>query len=184
MCKPVLTKKDMVRRYRMNEFGNHSPTWETCAEFVQHRHVDPEQLCHLRNRTAGGPTYYNVRYCDIPTLWHKQANMGNWYCSFMCPHEYNLIQGEVQQGIFGLDLHYSLIVGKPMREALAEDARNAFGLRAKGIMEFFLKNPNDLEWLYELLRKFPDHVVEFTTLSIQWGTLPGYSTLFWEVRSF
>jgi hypothetical protein len=106
------------------------------------------------------------------------------YISAMCPHEYNVIQGEVQRGIFGLDLHYSLVSGKPMREALAEDARNDSGLAAKVIMEYFLTNPNDLEWIYKLLDRFPGHVVEFTTLSIQWGTLSGYNTLVWEVRSF
>jgi hypothetical protein len=101
----------------------------------------------------------------------------------MAPHQYNLIQGEVQRGIFGLDLYYSLIVGKPMREALAEDARSVSGLQAKVIIDYFLC-PNSCEWMKVLLDRYqePSHVVEFTTLSVEWGTLPGYNTLFWEVR--
>lgn len=193
---PVLTKTDFVRRYQLGEFGNASPTWDDIDSFISISKDYPFNAAvpgkyHLRNRTAGGATYYNLGWSMCVAKWIDQyEDKKNWYASAMCPHEYNLIQGEVVQGSHvngsgcaGVDLLYSTVVGKPMRDALKEETLWARGLMATSLLRTAMC-PNSYEWLQFLLEAYPGHVVEFTTLSKEWGTIPGYNTIFWEVRNY
>lgn len=184
--KPVLTKTDFVRRYKEGEFGNAAPTWNDFSDLAQwllHRGLDHTYRFHLRNRKAGGDTFYNLTYPQLGRHWNGLADRSQWYISMMCPHEHNLIQGEVMQTPNGLYLYYSTLAGKPMRDALLASGREAKGLKAKCMLEYYM-NGNSYEWLQALLERYPDHVVEFTTLSKNWGTVPGFNTLYWETRKY
>lgn len=44
--------------------------------------------------------------------------------------------------------------------------------------------PDSLSDLRELLQLYPDHVVEFTALDSNLGTLPGRNAVIWEVRQY
>ena len=179
---PVLSKAEFVRRYQAHEFGNRSPTWGTLEELVTSGYAG---LIHLRNRTAGGATYYDLTPARAAALWSSLPN-GSWYASAMAPTAETLIQGEVQQAVMGcgrcgLDLYYSTVV-KPMRAALAEEAAQVWGVTALLLLRRYLCF-NSLEWLGELVRRYPEHVIEFSTYRRPWGTLyPRYNTVFWEVR--
>lgn len=186
--KPVLSKKDFVKRYSVGEFGNCSPTWDTFEDLLD----DPNlafwlstSRFHIRNRIAGGRTWYNIPFKDlILELREAFETIGpsNVYLSAMCPTEKTILQGEIMQTEKGLYLFYSR-VDKPMREALKEKAHEATGLKAKLILESAL-NCNSMDWLNYLLDAYPFHVIEFTALTVEWGTVPGYNTLFWEVRKY
>ena len=87
---PVKTKRDFVRRYAKGEFGNASPTWNNIEDWFLT--VRPEGLYHIRNRIAGGPTFYNVPRDDVFKAWNqivssKAENPENLYISQMCPTE-------------------------------------------------------------------------------------------------
>jgi len=77
---PVLTKNDFVKRYQKMEFGNASPTWKDIAAFLREVDIDWEKdgqmLFHIRNRVKGGPTWYNVRGTDLPTVWEQCVRDG------------------------------------------------------------------------------------------------------------
>ena len=180
--KPVLTKADFVRRYHLGEFGNHSPTWGTPLEFAEANYR--QGLVHLRNRVAGGETFYNVEpdaalrwWQNVPT--HPEL----WYCSAMAPHEHNLLQGEVWDGPGGLYLHGSYEIGVPMRDALAVSAFDCIGLEARRRLRQVF---NDLswEWLQWLIAEYEDHVIEFSAFSCCWGTIPGHNVVIWETRLY
>lgn len=182
--KPVNTKKDFVRRYSKGEFGNCSPTWNTVEECLNSSYSGS---IHVRNRIAGGPTWYDVNVSDLLSVYKAVLSScllkkEDLYFSAMCPTEKTLIQGEVRQSVNHLDLLYST-AKLPMRQALAQSSLHANGLKAKVLLETSLC-PNSLDWLYTLLRKYNGHVVEFTALSTNWGTLPNYNTLYWEVRNY
>jgi hypothetical protein len=180
--KPVLSKDDFVRRYATGEFGNHAPTWDTLDEYLKSRY---EGLVHIRNRVKGGPTYYNVLRGDILSVWteatRKQASE-TWYISAMAPTEKTVLQGEVQRGVWGLDLTYTR-VKKPMREALKEKQLNSQGVGAIVALQSTMDTASWEHLLY-LLKVYPDHVVEFSVYEECWGTVPGYNTVFWEVRKY
>ena len=187
---PIRTKTQFVRLYNEGEFGNRSPTWDSPEEFAYAHGGEIDNLrglYHLRNRVAGGPTKYNVSASSFKTdfLWmtvEKGVLLRDIYVSEMCPTECTLIQGEVMRNERGLYLYYSC-VKKPMRDSLREGGREATGLVAKTLLEYYM-DVNSYEWLNTLLDRYTGHVVEFTTLSRKWGTVPGYNSLFWEVRKY
>lgn len=188
--KPVLTKRDMVNRYRAGEFGNHSPTWGTLADWWTE---DPVpwvrygRMFHIRNRVAGGLTFYNVDAGILSRYWNDIAKEcggeKNLYISAMSPHEHNLLQGEVWDGPGGLYLHGTYEIGMPMRDALSVSPFDCTGLEARLRLQQVM---NDLswEWFQWLLEAYPDHVIEFSSFNVCWGTVPGHNTVFWEVRKY
>lgn len=196
MYPPVLTKKDFVRRYEAGEFGNHSPTWNTLEGFIvaNWQHIDPNQhledahpsLFHVRNRVAGGKTWYNCAAWYVAEVYRLAELEGihsdSLYISAMAPTEQTLFQGEVMRGIWGLELTYTT-VAKPMRDALCECTKVARGVIANSLLRHFLCS-NSYNWLEVLLDRYPDHAVEFSTYAVEWGTLPCYNTVFWEVRKY
>lgn len=184
MKEPVLTKADFVRRYAQGEFGNHSPTWANLKEWKKDKRK-PVGLYHLRNRIPGGVTCYNVPMDEVEQRWNELGEKVTslMYLSSMAPHEHNLIQGEVVQHERGLELLYSDVKDKPMRDALHERTLYAYGLKALNILKTTLCS-NSYDWLQHLLDEYPHHVVEFSTFARNWGTLPRYNTVFWEVRLY
>lgn len=179
---PVLSKLDFVRRYRQGEFGNGSPTWDTLEAWDEGRTVFPENsLFNLRSRHRGGITLYNL-CSDEVHRYYAQWSGDKPYISVMCPHDKTILQGEILQGSNGLGLYYTTDQ-RPMREALRSQSCSVEGLAAVMLLKKAL-NPKSYDWLQVLLDRYPGHVVEFTALSTEWGTLPGYNTLFWEVRDY
>jgi hypothetical protein len=187
---PVLTKKGFVTRYSTGEFGNASPTWNTPDLLLDWGAIKLGEssddttlgLFHLRNRQTAGQTYYNIGWADCVGRWFSQANRKEWYASQMAPTERTILQGEVQQGTNGLELFYTT-VAKPMRDALRERSEQVYGITAVSLLRRYLC-PNSYEWLQVLLDRYPFHVVEFSSYSCNWGTIPGYNTVFWEIRKY
>ena len=193
MVPPVNTKRDFVERYKLGEFGNASLTWDTIGSWERSMPKDWNDfrnvpaLYHLRNRVAGGPTYYNLSSVQLLDKWdHLTRREGidpkSLYISEMAPHHKGTLQGEIMESPDGLYLHYNL-VKKPMREGMAEAPRHAYGLEATGLLKTYM-DANSYDWSMELLRKYTNHVVEFSCFSTKWGTLPNFNTVIWEVRNY
>lgn len=181
MPEPVTSKRKFVRLYQRGAFGNRAPTWNGLDDYLSD---DYHGLVHIRNRVAGGATYYNVSPGVVPYLWRKvtNSNSDSWYLSAMAPTEDTLIQGEVQRSPRVLDLRYTT-VRQPMRNALANEQYHAYGLQAVCLLRYYL-DPASYDWLQELLDLYPDHVVEFSTYECCWGTEPCRNTVVWEVRRY
>jgi hypothetical protein len=181
---PVLTKRDFVRRFLADEFGNRGPNWNTLNEFLDSGY---KGLVHIRNRVAGGPTFYDVRHYNVADKWlwltgYKGYDARDFYLAGMAPTKRTLFQGEVMRSYQGLYLYYST-VAKPMRDSLKEGGRDVSGIIAVGLLRHYLCH-RSYEWLMELLDRYPNHVVEFSTYGVNWGTVPGFNTVFWEVRNY
>ncbi len=187
---PVLSKRDFCRRFKAGEFGNASPTWDTLKELIASGWLEREdQLFHLRNRTAGGPTLYNLNKSELPLSWETVVNPKNWYCSAMAPTDKTVLQGEIiKSSQCNPSGHYPLWftgseVKKPMREALTEDSFTLQGLSVIMYLKYRM-NWRSWEWLEHLLETYPDHVVELSVYSRCWGTIPGFNVVFWECRHY
>lgn len=142
---------------------------------------------HYRNRVIGGEGLYDVDAALAESEWQYITGIlkvpeSQLYISAMAPTEKTLIQGEVCYMPGGLCLTYTLIK-KPMRDALKEKTCVARTLIAQLILDYFL-DQRSLDHLIYLLEEYPDHVVEFSTYSVEWGTVPGYNTVFWEIRKY
>lgn len=181
----MLSKRDFVRRYAAGEFGNASPTWATYDRWYSDRGWRYGDLFHVRNRIAGGQTWYNVPRQELGNAWAcacGKTGAHNLYISAMAPTERTVLQGEVQEGLWGLDLTYTR-VRKPMRDALREDSHQVSGLRSRLLLRGAM-DQRSYEWLEYLLDAYSGHVVEFSCYETCWGTVPGYNTVFWEVRLY
>jgi len=180
---PVRNKQEFVLRYGNNEFGNCAPTWVSLSDFLQ---SDYRGLMHIRNRVAGGPTWYNLSPEDLCRRWGMLIDGGidpnTLYISAMCPTEKTILQGEVVQSVNHLDLTYSTVVA-PMRDALKQSTKFATGIVAVSLLQWAMDGKS-YDWLQHLLDNYPGHVVEFTCLSVCWGTVLNCNTLFWEVRLY
>lgn len=185
---PVLTKTDFVERYRQEEFGNRAPTWNSLADMEEQailEHAPDGTLYHVRNRIAGAQTWYNIHPENLADVWYGALMLypDSLYISEMAPHDKNLLQGEVMQSEEHLTLRYSRMVGKPMRDVLIGDQHHAGGIDAVMILRECLCG-RSYAWLNYLLDVYPSHIIEFSAFSICWGTIPGFNTVFWEVRSY
>lgn len=181
---PVKTKADFCLRYQRGEFGNHAPTWNTLEEFEKSGYTG---LVHLRNRVAGDLTWYDIPATEVGKRARELATQGlvtfsNLYYSGMAPTVLTLIQGEIQQSTEGIYLYYSK-VPKPMRESLREGGKHVSGVVAIATLRHYL-DPSSYDWIRELLTLYPEHVIEFSTYSVDWGTIPGRNTVVWEVRLY
>ncbi len=177
---PVLTKKDFVRRFMANEFGNRGPNLATLVEFLASNY---QGLTHIRNKQAGGPTWYDIESQHVSSMWIKHGcRPETHYLAGMAPTAQTLFQGEVQLQPGGLVLYYST-EALTMRAALASSGKTATGIIAVLLLKAYLC-PASYDWLTVLLDRYPDHVIEFSTYSCQWGTIPGFNTIFWEVRKY
>jgi len=183
---PVLNKRDFVRRYRDGEFGNASPTWDSVEGFLSDKASTTSDLFHLRNRVRSGPTYYDVPGDLVDITLRKALAEGvkesDLYVSQMAPTALTTLQGEIQQTPDGLYLYYTR-VKKPMRDALRESAHEARGIIALEMLRAAF-TVGDFEWMGVLLDRYPDHVLEFSTYSKAYGTIPGCRVVWWEVRSY
>lgn len=144
------------------------------------------KLYHLRNRVAGGLGLYNTPEDCVEFGYYALLEKGvlpeQIYVSEMAPTEKTVLQGEVMRVPGGLYLYYSTLVA-PMRDALAAGAQSARGIIALELLRGAM-DANSCDWLWELLERYPDHVVEFSCYSTQWGSLSGFNTVFWEVRLY
>jgi len=152
-------------------------------EFLE---ADYQGLIHIRNRIANGPTWYDVPSAEVDTAYHKLLDKGvlpnNLYFSGMAPTSKTLIQGEVIQSTEHITLFYSRHVS-PMRESLRKGGQYAESIIALELLRYYL-NPVSMDWLQFLLEAYPDHCIEFSCYSVNWGTLTRFNTVFWEVRYY
>ena len=186
---PVLTKQDFVKRYAQGEFGNRPRTWLTYQDWAFDNLGESKlKRFHIRNRVANGPTWFDINKGDMSTVLSRIASQGvsleSLYFTEMVDHTRNCIQGEVVETPTNLHILYSTArgAGANMR-AVLPTANHARGVVAVTILREMLP-VQDYDWLRHLLDSYPEHVVEFTTLTCEVGVVPGSKTLFWEVRKY
>lgn len=172
--KPVLTKTDYYRRWLNGEFGNLLRAWNTWEDLV-----DSEYRGRLtvRSKQPGQITRYNLSFDEA----QKYILGREKYFSFNepAPDDHLLIQGEVIELVGGLVLSYCCDKVS-MREAMSR-CKVATGLTAKLLLKQYGQGCE--EWLYDLLDKYVDHVVEFGLYRVPFGTLNS-RLIIWEVRSY
>jgi hypothetical protein len=178
----VRSKSNFIRRYARGEFGNMVPTWSTLKEYEESKYPGP---VHLRNRVAGGATWYNVPPDMVDVTYRTALNSGlnhqDIYISAMAPEHLKTFQGEVVRSPNGPRLYYNT-QALPMREGFAIEQKWVNGATAMRLLEHYM-DASSFNWLQQLFDLYPGHVVEFSCYSRAVGTLE-LNTIWWEVRSY
>lgn len=184
--KPVLHKRDFVRRFIAGEFGNKTRNWSRLKDwYADAGTFRQDSLFHIRSRTPGQLTYYNTTEANVPTQWHNvDGDYGGWYIAEMAPHHAGTLQGEfVVEPLFQVPYLLYTFEKLPMRDALRASRYEATGIMAVSLLKANMC-ANSYDWMQTLLERYPGHVIEFSCFNRPLGTLPGFNTLFWEVRNF
>lgn len=181
----ILTKKQMYALYESGAFGNHLRLWSDLDSFLK---SDYQGSFTLRYRGTS-PGYFGLYNITRETLQdrlseaakEKPLELARITVNESAPDDRLLIQGEVQRGIYGLELTYSQEKVK-MRIGM-ENPSFATGLKAVLILKHFM-SPDDWDDLNLLLDTYEGAVVEFSTYEMDLGSCPHRRTIFWEVRHY
>ena len=174
---PVHSKLEFINRFLEGEFGNRTETWTSPDSYKKSGYAS---LVCLRSKVPGGLCLYDLE--PKAALIHWEIFGQSHYLSAMAPNHLTTFQGEVVQALKSLDLQFST-AKLPMREALAFSSENVHGAVASLLLQYYL-NPQSMDWLNHLLDTYPGHAIEFSCFSVNLGILPGFNTLFWEVRRY
>lgn len=175
MVIPVTTKKDYYRRWIAGEFGNRPQAWETWSDLVNSGY---RGLVVCRGRKSGSAL---VRY-KLPFYEARDYVKGKeseFAFNEPTPDDNLLIQGELEITERGLTLSYCCDK-IPMRDAMKR-FQVVTGLQAKMLLQKFGQGAED--WLYDLLDKYKNHVIEFGLYSKSFGT-HNSKLVVWEVRMY
>ncbi len=184
----INNKLKMYKLLMKGEFGN-TALHTTVSKLNL---VDKKRINNIRLRYAGGPgsRYRPFTNKSFPiNLTNKYINQwikkgfdkNRIIISQAIADKERILQGELTLYLNGYELLYTLEPGD-MRTALKKSKR-ATGLKAKMILEKFI-DPSSMEDLIFLLNKYPNHVIEFTVLKSETGTIPNRNTIIWEVRNY
>lgn len=182
---PVNTKRDFAKRYANGEFGNRTRTWTSIKSMLEDSPPHHSSLYHIRNKVAGGVTFYDVPGEDLCDKWEAVMMSGynptDFYISEMAPTDKTLFQGEIyyeggEMCIFGSRAKMT------MREALKDSGKTYRGLEALSTLRVFCDHWSSLH-IDHLINCYPGHVIEFSTYSQRCGT-EMLNTVIWEVRNY
>lgn len=168
--------------YNSGLYGNKLRTWDSVDEFKKSNYNGSVSL-RYKGKLPGQFTYYNVIDVDekLKEIISKGGRKENVVINESAPDEFLVIQGELIRNELGLHIFYSMLKGK-MRDCM-KSAVSASGLTVKLLLQSHL-TPSSYDDLMELLDKYPDHVIEFSTYSICLGDCVGRNTIIWEVRNY
>jgi hypothetical protein len=175
----IRTKRQFYSLWRAGVLGNKPREWslETFkAEPSPPGSVSVREL----GAVGGGRCEYRVKPSNVSTV---VAQWGSPQVSIneSAPDEKLILQGEIlRDGEWYL--RYSTLP-LPMRQALRDAPRDAYGLGALSILRWAL-NPSTFGDIEDLLELYPDHVVEFGAYRCLVGSLPGRNAFIWEVRKY
>lgn len=180
----VLSKRGFYDRWRAMEFGNRVHSWDTIAEVNASGLPGPFAI---RYRTPGSPwCQYHIEKEKLQEVADKFIALGAnpALMEFSPMHKENrlVLQGEVQRDHRGLCLLFSTAKA-PMRVALSKAGQSVFGYTATQVLSSVMDAASYMD-LRELLDSYPDHVIEFSTYSVNVGIIPGRNTVIWEVRKY
>jgi hypothetical protein len=179
----ITSKEKNYELLRNGFLGNRLRFWDSHQSLLKSDYTGTVSMRY--KGTASNFYAYEVKIKDIQKMiyeWtQKGADKNLIIFNESAPDKKLLIQGEIMHGAHGYYLFYST-EKKKMREAL-KTGRHAYGLAAVQLIKMHI-DPQSFNDLLVLLELFPEHVVEFSTYSIDLGNIPGRNTVIWEVRKY
>lgn len=176
----ITSKEQMYAMLQQGKLGNTLRTWDTEDEFIASGFRGRSSL---RCKKPGVPFRHGLSFeetlAEGRTCFHGCAPADFVYCE-AAPDWECVFQGEVQRGLYGLDLFWSTRKSNH-REAM-RNAKQVHGLQALLLLRHHL-DPSDYDDLMCLLELYEDHVIEFSVFEHSLGKL-GRRMVVWEVRYY
>lgn len=179
----VLTKQENWRLVTSGAYGNRLRHWRSLNELQADGFGGPVSIRYLG--AGGGPCLFDVKAEDVEDEVLKLRSAG-WSEKLLCfnegaPDRSIIIQGELYNTIpYHARVSYEKV---KMREALRRDFTDLSGWVA--LEAFRTKmSPSSRDDLEELLKSYPEHVLEISVYGRMLGDCPGRNSLIWEVRKY
>lgn len=187
MREPVTNKTDMYRRLSAGEFGCTIPQYFSVADWMASDQYYRFEAWGVRTLTPGGPCRLNCPRDEVA------ESVDNFR-----PHKTNIslmidrittvtLWGEVWDSPSGLVVYGienpDTAGGKTWRNSMPEKGRHWEMTAARMLLRRTL-NENSYADLCELIEEYPDHIIEFSAITGDIGTIPGRNHCIWEVRSY
>jgi hypothetical protein len=181
---PIINKRAMYEAYGMGLFGNKLRTWNSYTECMEDEYRGE---VGFRYAIPGSPFFrYQLKQDELLDSMNEVINQGakveHIKIGESLDDSKTTIQGELYLSEKGLYLFYDTAPNTKMRDAMKQ-AVSAIGLKAKMILQHYM-SPASYDDVMDLLRRYPDHIVEFTTCSVNIGSCKGRNTVIWEVRKY
>jgi hypothetical protein len=184
--KKINNKRIFTQLWLEGRFGNRPLIWHTIEEAIASG-FRGEMLLRYYGNGHGGPLVRGLTAETLLTAVDSLVAAGwsakDFYVAEVIPDHYYRMNAKMMElpGHGGIWLEYSTVPAI-MRESFRLGEKRVNGIRAKTILQTRVE-PNDLEFLLSLLEDFPDHVVEFSSLSARAG-INRQRFIVWEVRNF
>lgn len=182
----IKSKQECYLLYESGFFGNKVDTCRSFKEILDNNWSENVSMRSRNKRIDRKRVSYNIPVEKIPEEiknWGL-AGISEYEISFSKtpPDDRLIFQGEIMNSSNGLHLVYSNLK-KPMNIALKEDEKILSGILA---LEYIKENfsPSSFDDLRELLKIFPNDVIEFSCYEIEIGSLANRNVIIWEVRGY
>jgi hypothetical protein len=180
----ITSKRQFLRLWEEGTFGNKPNTWRKIDEAEQSGFAGEVALRYAGSLNKA-PHLVMASVSSLRAAMEELKAQGwqekDFFVSEVIPAPLYAINGEVIALPEGLFLTYSTVPAL-MRESLRLGAKNVSGLTAKIVLSTLLE-PQDLDYLHEILASYPEHAVEFSGLGQPVGSLKR-RLIIWEVRFY
>lgn len=180
----ILSKKENYNLYKNGFLGNKPLCWDSIKDIEDSDWKG--KICMRSKLDNKKITAYNLTLNEVKEKikeWEEKGIPRDKITFNQKMPDHTLrIQGEVKRSFRGLELRYTK-ANKPMKQGLKIDENHAYGLEAYEILKYYLfsRSYDDIK---ELLRLFPDSIIEFSSYDITIGNRPNRNTVIWEVRNY
>ena len=182
----IRTKRQYTELAQAGLAGNCPKTWNSVDEFLEQ---SSDELVGIRCYSAASSNFR--AFVPRDKVWQTVKDLGlkqgEYYLSVTIPPSEVIVAGELSW-MDGRWVFYHSYLQCPMREALREGGRHAYGYFAVwGALRRYC-TPQDVEDLQELFERYTHEgnypVIELTVTRHDCGIFPGRNTLIWEVRHY
>lgn len=182
----ITSKLQSVALFKQGFFGNKVQQWDTYNQLMKSEYAGKVTIRQKKRAYGGrGVSIFGVQKQavrrQIEALRRRNVSEDTLYFNEALEPKYVVLQGELMRTERGLYL-YGSTEQDHMHLSLQKNPLHLLGLECIMLLKRFVCE-RGLECIMELLERFKDHVVEFTSCSKSWGDL-GWRTVIWEVRKF
>jgi len=176
----IRNKAQMYDMLRAGKLGNTLRTWDTETEYRSSGFRGRTSLrCQKPGVTFRHGMTYEEALCEGRVCFEGCQPGDFIYCE-AAPDWECTFQGEVQRGLYGLDLFWS--TRKTNHRIAMRSAKQVHGVTAMALLRHYL-DPQDLDDLMCLIDLYEDHVIEFSVFRTALGKL-NRTMCVWECRYY
>ncbi len=180
----IVSKEIAYKIYNQGLLFNRLNVWNSVKELLNSGYKGTVSIRYKGGSRGSGFYAYSVPVSEVRKVVEEWKSKGaleeRIVFNESAPDEYLTIQGEITYNP-QLELFYST-EKKKMNEAL-KNGISASGLKARIMLKHYM-DPMSYADTMALLEMFPEHVIEFSTYSINLGIIPHRNTIIWEIRKY